>query len=353
MASARASQPLLSVRNLSTSFRTERGVLRAVDRVSFDVATGETLGIVGESGSGKSVLVRSVMNLLPDTAEIPDDSEVRLDGLDIRRMPRIHAKHFWGTEIAMVFQDPMTSLNPVKKVGTQITESMRFHLGIATKDATGRALDLMTQVGIPEPGRRLEQYPHELSGGMRQRVGIAIALACEPRLLIADEPTTALDVTVQKQILDLLLRLQEDRHMAMILISHDLGVVAGVSDRVAVMYAGQIVETALTEQLFEDVEHPYTQALLESIPRVDDEPHTRLRAISGRPPDMVNVPKGCRFAPRCRYSADTCREANPPLTPAAVDASHLYRCHFPVGSSAVTQVEPADSSRSDGVRLAR
>jgi len=247
----------------------------------------------------------------------------------------------------MVFQDPMTSLNPVKKIGTQLTESIRYHLDISARDATDRALDLMGQVGIPEPRRRLEQYPHELSGGMRQRIVIAIALGCEPRLLIADEPTTALDVTVQKQILDLLRRLQEDRHMAMILISHDLGVVAGIADRVSVMYAGQFVETAGTTALFGDVEHPYTEALLESIPRIDFEPHTRLQAIRGHPPDMVNAPPGCRFAPRCRYASAPCLEEIPTLEPAA-DTSHLFRCHFPVGASARHDTLVANDTASTG-----
>jgi len=328
----RAPQPLLRVENLRTAFRTPRGLLRAVDGVSFELDHGTTLGIVGESGSGKSVLVRTIMNLLPPTAEVPEDGRVLFDGRDVRRLNPVEAKHFWGTEMAMVFQDPMTSLNPVKKIGVQLTESIRFHLGLSQKAATDRALDLMGQVGIPEPRRRLDQYPHELSGGMRQRVTIAIALACEPRLLIADEPTTALDVTVQKQILDLLDRLQQQTGMTMILITHDLGVVAGHADQVAVMYAGQIVEHASTERLFRNVEHPYTEALLNSIPRVELPSHTRLEAIPGRPPNMTMPPPGCRFAPRCKYAQDLCREALPDLAPAEVP-SHVFRCYFPVGTS--------------------
>ena len=324
-------QPLLVVENLRTLFDTPRGVLRAVDGVSFTLDRGETLGIVGESGSGKSVLVRSIMNLLANNAVVPEGSKVIFDGRDVRTLSRPEAKHFWGTEMAMVFQDPMTSLNPVKRIGTQLTESIQYHLQLSHKAAVERAIDLMNQVKIPEPRRRLDQYPHELSGGMRQRVTIAIALACEPRLLIADEPTTALDVTVQKQILDLLARLQEERDMAMILITHDLGVVAGQADRVAVMYAGQLVEMADTDVLFTNVRHPYTEALLNSIPKVDQPSHTRLDAISGRPPDMVNLPKGCRFAPRCRYARVDCLAKNPELLENE-ELGHHSRCFVPVGT---------------------
>jgi peptide/nickel transport system ATP-binding protein len=324
-------EPLLVVENLRTMFRTPRGLLRAVDGVSFTLRRGETLGIVGESGSGKSVLVRSIMNLLASNAIVPEGSKVLFDGRDVRKLSRPEAKHFWGTEMAMVFQDPMTSLNPVKRIGTQLTESLEYHLKLSRKAAVDRALDLMNQVKIPEPRRRLEQYPHELSGGMRQRVTIAIALACEPRLLIADEPTTALDVTVQKQILDLLAGLQEERDMAMIMITHDLGVVAGQAERVAVMYAGQLVEVADTDELFTRVRHPYTEALLDSIPKVDQPSHTKLDAISGRPPDMVERVPGCRFAPRCRYAADPCLEDNPELV--ETDSGHLSRCFMPVGTA--------------------
>jgi peptide/nickel transport system ATP-binding protein len=325
--------PLLQVRDLRTSFRTPRGALRAVDGVSFELELGRTLGIVGESGSGKSVLVRTIMNLLPPNAVVDDHGHVLYDGRDVRILSPAEARHFLGTEMAMIFQDPMTSLNPVKKIGHQLTESMHFHLGLSKRQATARALDLLNHVGIPEPRRRLGQYPHELSGGMRQRVTIAIALACEPRLLIADEPTTALDVTVQKQILDLLDRIQQERRMAMILIAHDLGVVAGHADDVAVMYAGQIVESAPTKQLFGNVEHPYTEALLGSIPRPELPSHVRLDAIIGRPPDMVRPPPGCRFAPRCRYAQEACEASLPELTTADVSA-HRYRCYFPVGRSA-------------------
>jgi peptide/nickel transport system ATP-binding protein len=335
------SGPLLRVTDLRTTFQTSRGPLRAVDGVSFDLEQGATIGIVGESGSGKSVLVRTIMNLLPPNGEMSDDTVVLFAGRDVRDLQPSEAKHFWGTEMAMIFQDPMTSLNPVKKIGAQLTESMRFHLGYTKAAAVDRALDLLDQVGIPEPRRRLGQYPHELSGGMRQRITIAIALACEPRLLIADEPTTALDVTVQKQILDLLSRIQRERRMAMILITHDLGVVAGHADHVAVMYAGQIVESAPTDRLFRNVEHPYTEALHASIPRIEYKSHTRLDAISGRPPDMTNPPQGCRFAPRCKYAAEACLARLPELMSTEATAAqeptgltvHRYRCYFPVGRS--------------------
>jgi peptide/nickel transport system ATP-binding protein len=322
---------LLQVEHLSTAFRTSRGILRAVDDVSFSLDKGETLGIVGESGSGKSVLVRSIMNILPRTAIIPPQTKVILEGKDTRRLSKAEAKHFWGTQIAMVFQDPMTSLNPVKKIGTQITDPLRFHLDMSKDAARARAIELLDLVRIPEPARRLNQYPHELSGGMRQRVIIAIALSCSPKLLVADEPTTALDVTVQKQILDLLENLQRDLQMAMILITHDLGVVAGRADRIAVMYAGRMVETADTQSLFRNMRHPYAEALLNSIPRLENPSHTRLDAISGRPPDMVRPPVGCRFAPRCRYAQETCVAELPELT-ASNDPGHRFACFFPVGT---------------------
>ena len=322
------SDPLLDVRDLTVSFATGRGAVQALDGVSFSVEPGRTLAIVGESGSGKSVTVRTVMNLLPSTAAIGGD--VVFDGMDLRNLSKDRARHFWGVEVAMVFQDPMTSLNPVKRIGAQLTEGMRFHLDLSKADAEARAVELLTQVGIPEPSRRLRQYPHELSGGMRQRVVIAMALACEPRLLIADEPTTALDVTVQKHILDLLGELQAERGMSMILITHDLGVAAGRADDIAVMYAGKVLEQAPAATLFADVRHPYTEALLESIPSVDNPSHTRLTPIPGRPPDLVDLPRGCRFAARCRSAQDGCLTAHPPLDTVAPD--HHVACYYPVGT---------------------
>jgi peptide/nickel transport system ATP-binding protein len=323
--------PLLEVENLATQFFTSRGALRAVDGVSFTLDRGETIGVFGESGSGKSVLVRTIMNLLPRTAKVT--GTVRFDGRDVNKLPRGERKHFWGTQMAMVFQDPMTSLNPVKKIGVQLTDPLRYHLDLSRDAARKRALELLDLVRIPEASRRLQQYPHELSGGMRQRVMIAIALTCNPKLLIADEPTTALDVTVQKQILDLLANLQRDLDMAMILITHDLGVVAGRANRINVMYGGQVVETATTKTLFRQMRHPYTEALLNSIPRIEHPSHYRLEAIAGRPPDMTRPPDGCRFAPRCRLAQASCVEKAPELTIGA-DATHLYRCYFPVGTAA-------------------
>jgi peptide/nickel transport system ATP-binding protein len=328
------STPLLEVENLRTQFRTSRGLLRAVDGVSFTLNRGETIGVVGESGSGKSVLVRTIMNLLPRTAEI--SGTVRFEGKDVRKLPRNERKHFWGTQMAMIFQDPMTSLNPVKKIGTQLMDPLKFHLDLNGSAAKKRALELLELVRIPEASRRLQQYPHELSGGMRQRVMIAIALTCNPKLLIADEPTTALDVTVQKQILDLLGQLQREFEMAMILITHDLGVVAGRARRINVMYAGQVVETADTGPLFAAMKHPYTEALMNSIPRIENPSHTRLEAIAGRPPDMTRPPDGCRFAPRCRYAQASCIE-NPPQLEPAVDPNHFSRCFYPVGTPAGEQ----------------
>lgn len=322
--------PLLKVKNLSTSFRTEHGVVHAVDDVSFVLERGKTLGVVGESGSGKTVLSRSVMGLLPKRNVIRE-GHVLYEGTDVIGYDEKQMSHVWGAEMAMVFQDPMTSLNPVMKIGKQITESLRHHLGVDKDEATVTATALLRQVGIPEPERRLSEYPHQLSGGMRQRVTIAIALACGPKILFADEPTTALDVTVQAQILDLLDDLQRDRHMAMILVSHDLGVVASRTDEIMVMYGGKVVEQAATSELFRNVRMPYTEALLRSIPRIDSPSHTRLEAIPGRPPNLLSPPSGCNFAPRCRYVQERCLVEEPPLE---IENGHAWRCWYPVGSDA-------------------
>ena len=305
---------LLEVSELRTSFRTERGVVHAVDGVSFTLDRGRTLGVVGESGSGKTVLSRSIMGLLPSKNVIRSGS-VLYEGTEILGYSSKQMSSVWGAEMGMVFQDPMTSLNPVLKIGKQITESLRHHLGVSRDDAKQTALALLRSVGIPEPAQRLDEYPHQLSGGMRQRVTIAIALACGPKLLFADEPTTALDVTVQAQILDLLDEQQRERHMAMILVSHDLGVVAGRTDEIIVMYGGKVVEQAPTRALFGGVKMPYTEALLRSIPRLDTPSHTRLDAIPGRPPNLINPPAGCNFASRCRYVQPKCLEEQPPTTP--------------------------------------
>jgi oligopeptide/dipeptide ABC transporter ATP-binding protein len=321
-------EPLLVVDDLHTSFRTERGTVRAVDGVSFSVERGRTLGIVGESGSGKTVLARSIMGLLP-LRDVIRSGTVHFGGHDLTAMDQVQLRQVWGAELSMIFQDPMTALNPVKRIGRQITESLRLHLGMDRAEADANAIELLRQVGIPSPEERIRWYPFQLSGGMRQRVMIAIALACAPRLVLADEPTTGLDVTVQAQILDLLAELQHERHMAVILVTHDLGVVASRADDIIVMYAGRIVERAPTHTLFHDTHMPYTQALMDSIPRLADPSGTRLHAIAGRPPDLIHPPKGCRFSPRCPYVQDKCRESDPPLRTAG-SPDHLFACWFPL-----------------------
>jgi oligopeptide/dipeptide ABC transporter ATP-binding protein len=324
--------PLLVVDDFKTHFDTPAGLVRAVDGVTFSLERGKTLGVVGESGSGKTVLARSIMGLLTARTLVRSGSAT-YNGQELVGTKTDKLRALWGTEMAMVFQDPMTSLNPVMKIGRQITEGLRYHLDIPKDEANEQALQLLTSVGIPDPKRRLSQYPHELSGGMRQRVTIAIALACGPKLLFADEPTTALDVTVQAQILNLLNQQQRDRHMAMVLVTHDLGVVAGRTDEIAVMYAGQIVEKAPTRTLFANVRMPYTEALLKSIPKLEDASHTRLQIIGGRPPDLINPPPGCRFAPRCPYAQAKCHAEQPPLIEAETPG-HVFRCWFPVGTEA-------------------
>jgi len=321
--------PLLTVKDLRTTFTTPRGQLTAVDGVSLELSRGETLGIVGESGSGKTVLSRSIMGLIPRRG-VTQSGSITFEDLEIVGASNDDLRSVWGAKVAMVFQDPMTSLNPVVRIGRQITESLRLHTSMDKAEATKRAITLLSQVGIPSPDERVKAYPHQLSGGMRQRVMIAIALACSPRLLLADEPTTGLDVTVQAQILDLLSSLQVEMNMAVILVTHDLGVVATRTDRIAVMYAGKIVELATTKTLFSDMAMPYTKALLNSTPRLSDPSHSRLVAIDGRPPDLISPPKGCSFAPRCTSATEQCRSAAPPLTPVPGDPSHLFACWNPL-----------------------
>lgn len=329
------SRPILEVSDLCTSFVTSRGLVRAVEGVSFAVERGRTLGVVGESGSGKTVLARSIMNLLPARTARQRGSVI-FEGHELVGRPAREMRRYWGAEMAMVFQDPMTSLNPVVKVGRQITESLRQHLGMSKAQARRHAAELMASVGIPEPQRRLEEYPHQLSGGMRQRVVIAIAVSCAPKLLLADEPTTALDATVQAQILDLLADKQAEHHMTMVLVTHDLGVVATRTDDIVVMYAGRVVERAPTWALFADFRMPYTEALMGSIPRLELPSHTRLLAVPGRPPDLTDVPRGCPFSPRCIYAQDRCREEAPGLTEAETPG-HSYACWLPVGSEAAAE----------------
>ena len=323
--------PLLELTDVKTHFRTPRGLVRAVDGVSFTLERGKSLGIVGESGSGKTILSRSIMGLLPTHGTVRSGS-IRYAGREIGNLGRKEMRSVWGREMAMIFQDPMTSLNPLMKIGDQIAEPLRIHLKMNKVDAWATARKLLQDVRIPEPDRRLHQYPHELSGGMRQRVMIAIAIACGPTALFADEPTTALDVTVQAQILDLLAEQRRERNMSVVLVTHDLGVVAGHTDEIAVMYGGKLVEKASTRRLFAAMKMPYTEALLASIPKMSDASHTRLAVIPGRPPDLVNPPQGCRFAARCPYAQDKCRAEEPPLTVTPDDTDHSYACWFPVGS---------------------
>ena len=322
---------ILRVENLHTSFFLPIGELQAVRGVSFSLKRGRSLGIVGESGSGKTVLARSIMrlNLGPN---VETSGSAFFDGRDLLALPLREMRRLWGTEIAMIFQDPMTSLNPMVKIGRQVTEHLRQHEDVNRPEARQTALDLLNEVRIPEAESRIDRFPHELSGGMRQRVSIASALACEPSLLFADEPTTALDVTVQHQILNLLGREQADRDMAMVLVTHDLGVVAGRTDDTLVMYAGTVVEQAPTRALFAGMRHPYSEALMRSIPRTNLPSHTRLAAITGRPPDLIDPPAGCAFSPRCPYARERCHEEAPPLAPSDGDATHAFACWTPVGS---------------------
>ena len=322
---------LLSVEAVAVDLPTPRGNLRAVDHVDLSIGAGRTLGIVGESGCGKTMLSRAILQLLPKKAKL--SGRVMFDGQDLVRLDRERLRKLRGRSLAVVFQDPMTSLNPVLTIGTQLIETLQEHLELDSVAAKMRSIELLAAVGIPAPEQRLMQYPHQLSGGMRQRVAIAIALSCEPKLLIADEPTTALDVTIQAQILDLLAREQRRRHMAMIIITHDLGVVAGRTDEVAVMYAGRVVERAPTADLFKRMRMPYTEALLAAIPKIDARPHTPLPAISGRPPDPTRPMKGCSFSPRCKYAWAQCHVEKPGLEDSD-SPGHQYACFRPLDTVA-------------------
>ena len=323
-------ESLLVVDDLKTHFAVAAGSVRAVDGVSFSLSRGRTLGVVGESGSGKTVLSRSIMGL-NTTSNATTTGSVQYAGEELIGKSAKQKKALWGAEMAMVFQDPMTSLNPVVTIGRQLTEHVRYHLDMGKKESEEVAVALLKSVHIPEAEKRLDNFPHQMSGGMRQRVCIAIALACGPRMLFADEPTTALDVTVQHQILNLLAEQQSDRAMAMILVTHDLGVVAGRTDEIMVMYAGKVAEKAPTAKLFSELRHPYTQGLLWSIPKVTQPKHTRLNAIPGRPPVLIDPPPGCKFATRCAYAQDICRTEEPVLR--SIDTpDHVFACHFPVGT---------------------
>jgi oligopeptide/dipeptide ABC transporter ATP-binding protein len=326
---------LLDVRELRTHFFTREGVVHAVDGISFSVERGRTLGIVGESGCGKSVTALSIMGLIPKPPAKIVGGEVLFDGRDLTKLSERQLEAVRGREIAMIFQDPMTSLNPTLTIGTQITETIKRHFDFSTEKARKRAVELLEEVQIPRAASRLDDYPHRYSGGMRQRVMIAIALSCNPMLLIADEPTTALDVTVQAQVLDLLEELRESHDMAMILITHDMGVVAEAADEVIVMYAGQVVEQAPVLELFDRPEHPYTEALLGALPQIEGEGirERRLTAIPGRPPDLVSPPPACRFAPRCPYAGgDSCTEVMPELR--ELRSGHFVRSAHPASERA-------------------
>ena len=318
-----AQDPVLEVRDLRTYFHTEEGVARAVDGVSFAVGRGQTLGLVGESGCGKSVSAFSIMRLVPDPPGRIEDGQILLKGRDLLALDEEEMRRVRGDDIAMIFQEPMTSLNPVLTCGFQIAEAVVLHQQVPMQEARTRAIEMLQLVGIPAPEQRIDEYPHQLSGGMRQRVMIAMALSCNPDVLIADEPTTALDVTIQAQILALLESLQESLQMAIVMITHDLGVIAETADQVAVMYAGQIVEYAETQALFTRPRHPYTRGLLRSIPRLDAE-QERLDIIPGVVPDARVFPKGCRFAPRCPLADAHCRVEAPPLE--EIEAGHWASC---------------------------
>jgi peptide/nickel transport system ATP-binding protein/oligopeptide transport system ATP-binding protein len=326
----RPSAPILSVRNLSTSFRTDLGEVTAVDDVSFDVYAGETLGIVGESGCGKTVTSKSIMRLLPERlSRIKPQSRILFDGQDLASASETAMRKVRGNRIAMIFQEPMTSLNPVFTIGWQIDEALKYHTKLDRRQRRQRVIEMLKLVEIPNPQQRVGEYPHQLSGGMRQRVVIAIALCCEPDILIADEPTTALDVTIQAQILKLMDDLKSRLGTAVLLITHNLGVVAQVCERVIVMYAGRVVESAPVREIFHAPRHPYTKALLESIPKMGKQEHgKRLATIEGIVPSLHQLPAGCRFQDRCRYRQDRCVAEEPELDEHS--AGHLVRCFFPV-----------------------
>jgi oligopeptide transport system ATP-binding protein len=320
---ALSQEPIVRVEDLTVSFPTEHGTVRAVDSVSFEVAAGETLAIVGESGSGKSVTALSILGLIDEPGRL-DSGRVFFEGHDLRGLGEKSLRKVRGNRIAMIFQEPMSSLNPVLTIGKQVAEPLVLHRGLSWRDALSQAAELLGGVKIPDAESRLDAYPHQFSGGMRQRVMIAMALACGPRLIIADEPTTALDVTIQAQILSLLRDLTTESRAALILITHDLGVVARYADRVAVMYAGRIVETAPSRALYARPRHPYTLGLMRSVPRIEGPSGKRLVSIKGQPPDLARLPPGCAFAPRCQYVVERCRVGPPPLEPVA--ANHARAC---------------------------
>jgi len=316
---------LLRVEGLSTHFFTPDGIVQAVDDVTFDVGYGETLGLVGESGCGKSVTALSIARLVPDPPGKIVSGSIVFDGIDVMKLNPDGVRRLRGKEIGFIFQDPLTSLNPTLTIGYQIAEAIREHMGLSERAATDRVVELLSKVGIPRARERLKDYPFQFSGGMRQRVMIAIALSCDPKLILADEPTTALDVTIQAQILELIQNLSQEFGTAVLLITHDLGIAAGMCDRVNVMYAGRIVETGSVDEIFENPSMPYAWGLLDSLPRIDDVRGQQLRTIEGMPPMLIHPPDACRFNPRCPYARDLCRTSEPQLT-ARGTAGHLARC---------------------------
>ena len=339
------SEYLLQVQDLKTYFKTKAGRVRAVDGVNFSIKPGEKVAIVGESGCGKSVTALSIMRLVAQPAGEYAGGSVIFEDQDLLDAPESTMRKIRGGRIGMIFQDPMTCLNPTMTVGKQIAEGLRIHLKLSQDEAMKRAMALLEQVGIPDVANRINSYPHQFSGGMRQRVMIAIALACNPKLLIADEPTTALDVTVQAQILELISGICQEFGTALILITHDLGVVAGMTDRVIVMYAGKVVEEAPTEELFANPRHPYTLGLLNSVPRLDEQRHSELRTIEGAPPDLLRPPSGCRFMPRCVFAHNVCRE-EPALDALTGNATHRKACWIDV-------TDPKEQAYAERRRLAR
>ena len=334
---------LLEVKNLKTQFFTQDGVVHAVNGISYTVDKGETVAIVGESGCGKSVGVMSLIRLIPQPPGKIVDGEVWFDGQDLLKLSEDELRHVRGNKIAMIFQDPMTSLNPVLTIGRQITEALELHLGMNREQSRKRAVQLLEMVGIPGAESRLDDYPHQFSGGMRQRVMIAMGLSCDPQLLIADEPTTALDVTIQAQIVDLVANLKEELGMAIIWITHDLGVVAGMAERVIVMYAGFIIEEAPVDQIYTNPRHPYTLGLLRSIPRLDLGRQKRLIPVDGLPPDLLDLPNQCPFAPRCTFAIDRCWQENPPLE--VVGPGHTAACWVDISDVKVQVLAEEDANK--------
>ena len=315
---------LMKVSGLATQFFTEDGIVKAVDGIEYDLEEGETLGLVGESGCGKSVSALSVLRLIPNPPGRIVGGEVMFEGQDLLKLSEEDMRHIRGNRISMVFQEPMTSLNPILTIGRQITEPLELHMGMTQQQAEDRAIELLGLVGIPDAAARINDYPHQFSGGMRQRVMIAMALSCSPKLLIADEPTTALDVTIQAQVLELMQRAAKEVGASLIVITHNLGVVARYADRVNVMYAGKIIERGTAEEIYKNPKHPYTVGLLQSVPRLDEPRREKLNPIEGMPPDLVDLPPGCSFRARCTYAVDRCAEEVPPL--ASVGDDHLAAC---------------------------